>query len=203
MQDSTVLLVDDDPAVLDALGLYLESKGFNVARLDKAQDALDRIAAGGPASCIVCDVRMDGLTGLDLQERLEEAGSKIPLILITGHGDIDMAVRAIKAGAHDFLEKPFQEQRLAASIHAALSAARARQTETDEVEHLRALRDQLTDREREVMDLAAEGLTNREIGTRLGISFRTVEIHRAKAMEKMGASSLADLVRFAIRLQGA
>jgi two-component system response regulator FixJ len=203
MQRPTVILVDDDPAVLDALGLYLESKGFGVVRLDDARDALARATSAPADACVVCDVRMPGMTGLELQDKLTAMGSAVPLILITGHGDIDMAVRAIKAGAHDFLEKPFQEHRLVASIQAALAAARARQSEVDEVGALRGLRSSLTERERDVMDLAVEGLTNRDIGAKLGISFRTVEIHRANAMEKMGAASLADLVRMSIKLREA
>ncbi|RTL71216.1 MAG: response regulator transcription factor [Hyphomicrobiales bacterium] len=203
MQQPSIILVDDDPAVLDALGLYLESKGFGVVRLDDAKAALARVTSAPADACIVCDVRMPGMTGLELQDRLRAMGSPVPLILITGHGDIDMAVRAIKAGAHDFLEKPFQEHRLVASIQAALAAARARQSEVDEVGALRGLRSSLTERERHVMDLAVEGLTNRDIGAKLGISFRTVEIHRANAMEKMGAASLADLVRMSIKLREA
>lgn len=197
-----IALVDDDPAVLDALGLFLEAHGFRVLRWASAIELLAGLAAHPALDCIVSDVRMPSLSGLELQERLKALDSPIPLILITGHGDIDMAVRAIKAGAHDFLEKPFKEDRLLNSIQIAISAARTRQTEVLEIAHLRSLRQQLTDREREVMNLAADGYTNKEIGEALGISFRTVEIHRAKVMDKMQAASLADLVRIAIRLGG-
>lgn len=199
-EQAQVYLIDDDAAVLDSLGEYLESEGFVVHRHAQAEPVLDALHPTQANSCIVSDVRMPGLTGLDLQKELKRRGSTIPLILITGHGDIAMAVAAIKAGAHEFLEKPFDESRLHEAIDAALSVAEHEQTSAAELADLIARRAELSERQREVMDLAATGRTNKEIGIELGISPRTVEIYRARVMERMGAKTLADLVRIAVRL---
>lgn len=195
-----VYLIDDDEAVLDSLGEYLESEGFRVHRQARAEAVLDVLDQALANSCIVSDVRMPGLSGLDLQKELKRRGSSIPLILITGHGDIAMAVAAIKAGAHEFLEKPFDERRLREAIDAALATAEHHQASAAELADLVARRAELSDRQREVMDLAAKGRTNKEIGLELGISPRTVEIYRARVMERMGAKTLADLVRIAVKL---
>lgn len=195
-----VYLIDDDAAVLDALGLYLETKGFIVQRFRDA-DAVAALDLDRQANqCIVSDVRMQGMSGLELMAVLKRRGITVPLILITGHGDIDMAVSAIKAGAHDFLEKPFDERRLVASIEEAVAAFRQRQSATHEADGLRARHDELSERQQQVMAMAAKGLTNKEIGATLGISPRTVEIYRARVMERMGARTLADLVRIALAI---
>lgn len=197
---ATVHLIDDDEAVLDALGQYLEARGFVVHRHARADGVLELIAGAPAATCIVSDVRMPGMSGLDLQGELGRRGHPVPLILITGHGDIDMAVAAIKAGAHDFLEKPFDESRLAAAIDASLAERASRVDADREVAELAGRRAGLSERQCQVMDLAVRGRTNKEIGAELGISPRTVEIYRAKVMERMGAVTLADLVRIALAL---
>ncbi|HRD76041.1 MAG TPA: response regulator [Hyphomicrobiaceae bacterium] len=194
----TVHLIDDDTAILDSLGLYLESKGFTVERHSRAQPFARLAASTLDQACIVSDVRMPGMSGIDLQQHLNQRGVTAPLILITGHGDIDMAVAAIKAGAHDFLEKPFDERRLVASIKAAMAAHAGRQQQSQALADLRASYSELSERQQQVMDLAVKGRTNKEIGATLGISPRTVEIYRAKVMERMGAYTLADLVRIAL-----
>lgn len=198
--NQTVFLLDDDPAVLDAVTMYLEAKGFAVRPYARAHDLLEHIDEAPIASCIVSDIRMPGISGLELQRVLNERGSTVPIILITGHGDIEMAVSAIKAGAANFLEKPLNELRLVTCIEDALSATEKRHAEASEMDALNARRESLTERERQVMDLAARGSTNRQIASQLDISFRTVEIHRGKVMEKMGVASLAELVRISVKL---
>jgi two-component system response regulator FixJ len=188
-----VALIDDDRAVLDSLSLYLKRETFDVACFESAESFL---AAGGDLfDCIVTDVRMPGLSGLDLVQRLTAERKPAPLILITGHGDVEMAVKAIKLGAFDFLEKPFDERRLADIIRLAGTAALERSRQDARVAELKLRRDSLSDRQREVYDLAVTGASNKEIADRLGISFRTVEIHRAWMMTRMGARNLAELVR--------
>lgn len=196
----TVHLIDDDEAVLDSLSIYLESKGFIVQRHSRVDDVAALQFERTDSTCIVSDVLMPGMTGLELQQALKLRHSSVPLILITGHGDIDMAVAAIKAGAHDFLEKPFDEQRLVASIEDAVTSARGRRIDDQEGAGLRSRYAELSERQQQVMDLAVKGRTNKEIGASLGISPRTVEIYRAKVMERMGAKTLADLVRIAVAL---
>jgi two-component system response regulator FixJ len=194
-----VALIDDDEAVLRSLQLLLRSRGIEVHCFTSAEDflsGLDRHSFG----CIVCDVRMPGLTGLDLQQELKRRRNNAPLILITGHGDIAMAVRAVKDGAFDFIEKPFDDERLAASIAAADEKSQKRTVEDSQRANLQARYAELSPREREVMALVTEGLANKEIALRLKISPRTVESYRAWVMEKMGASNLADLVRKAMML---
>lgn len=196
-----VHLIDDDAAVLDSLGDFLDSQGLTVHRHARADAALPSIAGDPANTCIVSDVRMSGMSGLELQSELARRGSRIPLILITGHGDIEMAVAAVKAGAHDFLEKPFNERRLLAAIESAAAEQAKIGAARQEVAEFAALIDELSERQRQVMDLAVKGRTNKEIGAELGISPRTVEIYRAKVMERMGAKSLADLVRVAVLLE--
>jgi two-component system response regulator FixJ len=201
-QPTTVHLIDDDEAVLDALGLYLEAKGLTVHRHARAEPVAGAVFDARVPTCIVSDVRMPGMSGLDLQQALARRAADVPLILITAHGDIDLAVAAIKAGAHDFLEKPFDERRLLASIEAAVTAAATRRRSEHEVADLLARRAELSMRQQQVMDLAVKGRTNKEIGATLGISPRTVEIYRARVMERMGAGTLADLVRIALAIAG-
>ncbi len=196
-----VALIDDDPAVLDSLKLYLERQGIAVTCFASA----DAFTAGEDEGldCVVADVRMPGLSGLDLVRRFAAAGRSTPVILITGHGDIDMAVAAIKLGAFDFIEKPFDESRLLEAIRNATGEARQKQAAVAEFADLRAQFDGLTERQRQVLELAVEGHSNKEIAGRLGISFRTVEIHRAWMMERMGARNLAELVRMEMQIKSA
>jgi two-component system response regulator FixJ len=195
----TVALIDDDDAVLRSLQLLLRSRGIEVHCFKSAESfltATDRQSFGS----IVCDVRMPGLTGLDLQHELKRRRDSTPLILITGHGDIAMAVRAIKDGAFDFIEKPFNDERLVASIVAADAKSQKQAAEDSQRTDLAARFAALSPREQQVMALVTEGLANKEIALRLEISPRTVESYRAWVMEKMGAANLADLVRKAMML---
>ncbi len=196
----TVHLIDDDEAVLDSLSIYLKSKGFIVHRHSRADDVATLQIERADNVCIVSDVLMPGMTGLELQQALKLRHCSAPLILITGHGHIDMAVAAIKAGAHDFLEKPFDERRLVASIEDAVRSARGRRLDDQESAELHSRYAELSERQQQVMDLAVKGRTNKEIGAALGISPRTVEIYRARVMERMGAKTLADLVRLSVAL---
>jgi len=194
-------LIDDDAAVLDAVGLYLESKGFDVRRHASALAYLKARKSLPPSECIVSDVRMPGMTGLELQKALERNGDTAALILVTGFADVDMAVSAMKVGAFDFIEKPIDEERLVASIRAAANKAERDHADAEELARITERVSSLTDREREVLDLVTRGLTNRDIAAELGISPRTVEVHRASMMQKTQVDSLADLVRMTIRLE--
>jgi len=196
-----IALVDDEEAVLDSLRLYLGVKGFEVRCFEQADELLEALTDGLAVECIVSDVRMPGLSGLDLQRELTVRRNRIPLILMTGYGDIEMAVSAIKSGVHDFIEKPFDEQRLVVVIEEALSQAQRRQADERDMEDLAARVAELTKRQREVMDLAVHGLTNKEIAVKLGIRWRTVESHRAWVMQRTGAKNLAELVRIAMLLE--
>lgn len=193
-----IALIDDDEAVLDSLRLYLRREGVEAACFESADAFVGTNTE--PFDVIVADVRMPGLSGIDLVRRLAAQGAPTPVILITGHGDIDMAVAAIKLGAFDFLEKPFEERRLLAAIRKAAERGRKQQDTAARRADLRARYDSLSARQQQVLDLAVEGLSNKEIASRLGISFRTVEIHRAWMMERMGARNLAELVRMQMRL---
>jgi two-component system response regulator FixJ len=194
-----VALIDDDDAVLDSLRLYLQQKGI-IASCFTTADAFLKAKAGlGELACVIADVRMPGMSGLDLVTRASHEA--LTIILITGHGDIDMAVTAIKRGAFDFIEKPFDESRLLEAINNVVGQGQRRQDEIAELSNLRTRYEKLTERQREVLALAATGISNKEIGNKLGISVRTVEIHRAWMMEKMRARNLAELVRMDMRLR--
>lgn len=197
----TVALIDDDEAILDALETFLSRRGLTVATFGAARAFLDAIDAGTGFDCVVTDIRMPEITGLELQRLLIERACSLPLIIITGHGDIDMAVTALKAGAADFIEKPTDDERLLTSIKHAVSAWR--ETRQDEAELAEVARryDQLSDRQREVMTRAIQGLSNKEIAVQLGISPRTVEHYREWVMERMQAGSFAELVHMAVRLK--
>jgi two-component system response regulator FixJ len=196
-----IALIDDDEAVLDSLKLYFERQGVSTMCFSTATAFLEVKNIAGAFDCVVADVRMPGLSGLDLVRRLVALGLIIPVILITGHGDVDIAVKAIKIGAFDFIEKPFDEKRLLNSIHAAIGHGRRKQNEVQEFTDLKSRAAGLSTRQRQVMELAAKGLSNKEIAARLRISPRTVEIHRAWMMERMGARNVADLVRMVMQLE--
>jgi len=202
-ESEQLCLIDDDEAVRDSVGLLLENHEFQVASFGSAEEFLSEMENGLQPACVVSDVKMPGLSGLELQRLLTEQQARIPLILITGHGDIAMAVAAVKAGAHDFIEKPFDDQTLLGSIESALDEARRKKAHDDTLQEFAARVDELSVRQRQVMDLAVKGYSNKEIAQELGISPRTVETYRAWVMEKTGARNLADLVRFAMRLETA
>lgn len=190
----TVFLIDDDLAVRDAISLLLQTNGLVTETYASATEFLEASVAHR-RGCLILDVRMPSLSGLDLQKRLQNEGYRIPIIFMTGHGDIPMAIRAMKAGAFDFIEKPFKGQTLLTRIHEAL-------TLDDRERRCQALRDEaitrlalLSPREREVLDRVAAGQYNKVVAAELGISLSTVEIHRKRVMEKLQANSLSDLIR--------
>jgi len=195
-----VALVDDDEAVLDALRLLLSAKGMRPACFASAGAYLDGRGEHDRFDCIVADVRMPGMSGVDLVQHLQGEAASPPVLLITGHGDVDMAVAAIKLGATDFIEKPFDETRLLEAIRTAASTDRQKRDEAARFAELRLRYEGLSHRQRQVMTLATEGLSNKEIAQRLDISPRTVEIHRSWMMTRMTARNLAELVRMEMEL---
>lgn len=195
----TVFVVDDDDAVRDSLGMLLRSVDLPVETFDSALAFLDRYRPD-LTGCLVLDIRMPKMSGLELQQKLREQGSRLPVIFITGHGDIPMAVQAIKEGAADFVQKPFRDQDLLDCIHTALAEDSRNRSAESQRATLTVRYDSLTDREREVMLMVVAGKANKVIALDLNLSQRTVEIHRARVMEKMQARSLADLVKMAIDL---
>jgi two-component system, LuxR family, response regulator FixJ len=194
-------LIDDDEAVLDALRRYLARHNVKTSCFEAAKDFLTALDQREQFDCIVSDVRMPQMSGLELAQHLNERSYARPVILITGHGDVDMAVAAIKNGAFDFIEKPFDEARLLASIHRAVEKGRQKESAAAELEMLQSRFNALSLRQRQVMELAAAGLSSKEIGIRLRISPKTVDNHRSWVMERMGARNLADLIRMAMRIQ--
>lgn len=198
---SAVAIIDDDEPVRDSLSLMLSNHGFGVCSFASAEQFLSALQAGELPSCIVCDIRMPGMSGLELQKELAKKWPMIPLVLITGHGDVAMAVAALKAGARDFIEKPFSPDRLIASISDAIGESENQRNQDQEATRLAARVNELSDRQRQVMDLAVKGLSNKEIALTLKISPRTVETYRAWVMEKTGARNIADLVRIAVRIE--
>ena len=193
-----IALIDDDEAVLDSLSLYFQSQKIAATGFPAAAAFLAALAQGDRFDCIVSDVRMPGMSGLDLVRELRSRKAGAPIVLITGHGDVDMAVAAIKVGAADFIEKPFDESRLLASVRDAIADSE-RQENAGEQTELPAKFESLTARQRQVMELAVAGLSNKEIGAQLKISPKTVENHRAWVMERIGARNIADLVRLAMK----
>jgi FixJ family two-component response regulator len=196
---ATVFVVDDDVTVREALGSLIRSVGLGAMLFDSAQEFL---SAPKPdtVACLILDVRMPGLSGFDCQRQLAAAGLPIPIVFMTGHGDIPMSVRAMKSGAVDFLTKPFRDQDLLDAVHQALERDRYRRAENQELNELRRRLESLTPREREVMTWVVAGRLNKQIAGELGTSEITVKVHRGHAMRKMKADSVADLVRMAGRL---
>ena len=189
-----VFLVDDEPAVLDGLRLMLSTFGYACRTYGSAEDFLAAVPAGSNG-CLIADIRLPGMSGLDLQRELTHRGYQLPVIFITAHGDIRMAVAAVKAGAVEFLEKPIDDALLVDSLRQALLREDVQRTARDRANELAVRLQRLTLREKEVMALVIEGYSNAAIGDRLGISPRTVEHYRASVMEKMQARNLSDLVR--------
>ena len=199
MSDEMVFVIDDDESIREALRSLIRSVGLNVKTFASAHEFLQTERPDVPA-CLILDVRMPGLSGLDLQRELAEANIHIPIIFITGHGDIPMSVRAMKAGAVEFLTKPFRDQDLLDAIQQALERDRLMRSQQADVVELRNRYQSLTPRETEVFALVVKGLLNKQIALQLGTSEITIKLHRRQVMEKMHAGSLADLVRMAERL---
>jgi FixJ family two-component response regulator len=191
-----VFVVDDDTSVRTALKRLIQSVGLKVETFDSAQAFLKHGPHDGPA-CLVLDVRMPGMGGIELQQQLIGAGLGMPIVFITGHGSIPMSVQAMKAGAVDFIEKPFEDQKLIDAINTAIKKNKKFRTEQAEIKDLQGRIDSLTPREYEVFILVVSGMLNKQIAFDLGMSEKTVKVHRARVMDKMKAKSLADLVRMA------
>jgi len=198
--DSIVFVVDDDSSIREAIAILVKLAGLRVETFGTAQEFLRSKRPDLPG-CVVLDVELPGLSGLDLQRELTAHGIKLPIIFITGYGDIPMSVRAMKAGALEFLTKPFRDRDLLDAIQQALERDCAARRHSREIAELREHFDALTSREREVMSLVVAGWLNKQIGFELGISEITVKIHRGRVMNKMGAQSLAELVRMTERLE--
>jgi FixJ family two-component response regulator len=200
MTDSTptVFLVDDDHAVRDALGLLLESAAFRTASFETAGAFLDAYTPDRPG-CLVLDIRMPGMSGMELQEALTAKGVTLPIIFLTGHGNVAMSAKAFRTGAVDFMEKPFDESALLSRIREAIHLDRTNRDIAGRQDSARARLATLTPRELEVMLLVAAGKVNKEIATELNLSHRTVEIHRGRVMEKTGCRSLTHLIELAVK----
>ncbi len=197
--DVTVFVVDDDVSVRKSVARLIESMGLKVETFASAREYLKQDPCEGPA-CLVLDVRMPEMSGLDLQDELTSAGLSMPIIFITGHGNVPMSVKAVKAGAVDFIEKPFDDQTLLNAINEAIKRDRKSKLDQAEINEIQKRVDSLTKREKEVFALVVQGLLNKQIAFELGTSEKTVKVHRGRVMGKMQAESLADLVRTAERI---
>jgi FixJ family two-component response regulator len=201
MVESTpiVFVIDDDPSVRKAIGRLLRSAGYNAIAFASASEFLDFTCPDTPG-CLILDIKMPELSGLELQDRLSEKGISLPIIFITGHGTVPASVKAFKAGAMDFLQKPFKDMELLDAVSRGIENHRRLRRRQKEMQTLRTRLETLTPREREVFSLVASGLLNKQVAFDLGITEKTIKVHRARVMQKMGAQSLADLVRFAEKL---
>ena len=197
---SVVFVIDDDPSVRSSIKILLESVGLEVELFGSTKEFLLGRPADRP-SCLVLDIRLPGVSGLDFQRQLAEAKINIPIIFISAHGDVPMTVRAMKAGAIEFLTKPFRDQDLLDAVHVALERDRARRQREGEIATLRERFESLSPREREVVAMVVSGMLNKQIAAEIGPSENTVKAHRSRAMEKMRAQSLADLVTMIERLK--
>jgi FixJ family two-component response regulator len=195
-----IFIVDDDASVRDAISNLLESVGLRGETFASADEFLNAPRPEAP-SCLILDVKLPGRNGLEIQEELETIGIRIPIVFITAHGDVPMTSRAMKAGAVDFLAKPFQKKDLLDAVHQAIDRDRVQRKQQAEISKLRARLDTLTPREREVMGLVVTGLMNKEAAAELGLSEITIKVHRGRVMQKMEADSLAELVLMAEKLK--
>ena len=193
----TVYVVDDDEAVRDSLQWLLEGKDYRVRCFDSAESFLARFDPREVA-CLITDIRMDGMSGLELQDKLLERKSPLPIVFITGHGDVPMAVNTMKKGAMDFIEKPFKEDALVSLVERMLEEARSAFSQSQEAASREALLSRLTTREAQVLERIVAGRLNKQIADDLGISIKTVEAHRANVMEKLNANTVADLLKIAL-----
>jgi two-component system response regulator FixJ len=200
--DSTVFIVDDDDAVREGLSALLAAKRYRVETFASAEEFLAALRPDR-TGCLVADIRMSGMSGIELQRELTRRGAPISTVIITGHGDVPLAVAALKAGAVDFLEKPFDSDAILASVEEALRRTGKSKAQGFDRAAIATRAGTLSQREREVMDLVVAGQPNKVVAHRLGIAIRTVEIHRARVMEKLGARNLSELVRMAITLESA
>jgi RNA polymerase sigma factor (sigma-70 family) len=198
--EAIVFVVDDDPSVRSAIKRLIASVGLQVELFGSAQEFLASRLPNLP-SCLILDIRLPGISGLALQRQLAEANVQIPIIFITAHGDVPRTVRAMKAGAVEFLTKPFGDQDLLDAIHLALERDRTRRQQEEELAALRERFESLSPREREIVGMVVSGMLNKQIAARIGTAENTVKVHRSRAMEKMQAKSLADLIKMMERLQ--
>jgi len=200
LSSNKVFVVDDEESVVESIRFILESEGYEVEVFTDPRDMLSRGRAP-VAGCLVTDIRMPGMSGLDMHDRLRATGVSLPTIVVTGHGEVPDAVRAMKAGCIDFIQKPWSNDALLDRVRTAMQMDQDQRSVSAELAEVLARFDQLTPRERQVMAAVVEGRLNKQIAGELGLSHKTIEVHRAHVMEKMSASSLAELVRMAVMIE--